>query len=297
MHDPPTPPLVVMCWWPCVWQPEVVRSKVQTITPTKASRWLQLNTANRPTSKPVVHSFAEVMRRGDWKVTHQGIAFDTNGVLVDGQHRLAAVVEADAAVDMTVFTSVPADTFDVLDTGKRRNAADALAIEGEKSTPVLASMLRTVWLYHHRPDATWSGRTATVTNRQILDTLHEHPGVREYVVLGERTATETGMIKSAAAAASYLVDHANPQADLDPWWEGLLEGAGLTRDDPRLRFRNTMLRMAREQASRTQRRRNTREHVALYLKAFNAWATGNSLHQLRYTAREPLPPIATVTRS
>jgi hypothetical protein len=60
-----------------------------------------------------------------------GIAFDTNGVLVDGQHRLAAIVEADLPVELTVFTEVGQGAFDVLDTGKRRNAADILAIEGE----------------------------------------------------------------------------------------------------------------------------------------------------------------------
>jgi hypothetical protein len=80
----------------------------------------------------VVRSFAEAMRRGEWLVTHQGIAFDVNGVLVDGQHRLAAVIEADQPVEMTVFTEVPEGAFDVLDTGKRRTAADVLAIEGEK---------------------------------------------------------------------------------------------------------------------------------------------------------------------
>jgi hypothetical protein len=53
-----------------------------------------------------------------------------------------------------------------------------------------------------------------------------------------------------------------------------------------------MLRMAREQAGHTQRRRNTREHVVLYLKAFNAWAQGQPLSQLRAQSREPLPPIA-----
>ena len=63
-------------------------------------------------------------------VTHQGIAFDVNGVLVDGQHRLAAVIEADVPVELTVFTEVGEGTFDVLDTGKRRTAADVLAIEG-----------------------------------------------------------------------------------------------------------------------------------------------------------------------
>lgn len=68
------------------------------------------------------------MRRGDWLVTHQGIAFDTRGVLVDGQHRLGAVVEADVTVKIAVFTDVEPDTFDVLDTReeaqRRQRAGD-----------------------------------------------------------------------------------------------------------------------------------------------------------------------------
>jgi hypothetical protein len=39
------------------------------------------------------------------------------------------------------------------------------------------------------------------------------------------------------------------------------------------------------------RRRDTREHVALYMKAFNAWRTGEPLPQLRFTAREPMPHL------
>jgi hypothetical protein len=54
-------------------------------------------------------------------------------VLVDGQHRLAAIIEADLPIEVTVFTDVGAGTFDVLDTGKRRNAADVLAIEGGRT--------------------------------------------------------------------------------------------------------------------------------------------------------------------
>ena len=122
-----------------------MRSRVQTITPGKAAEYLQRNTANRPLSQRTVRDFAAAMRRGEWRVTHQGIAFDTTGALVDGQHRLAAVVEADLPVEMTVFADVPDGAFDVLDTGKRRNAADVLAIEGEKSAVMLAAMVRTVW--------------------------------------------------------------------------------------------------------------------------------------------------------
>jgi hypothetical protein len=65
-----------------------VRSRVQTIAPAKAAEMLDANTTNRPLSRTVVRAFGEAMSRGDWMVTHQGIAFDVNGVLVDGQHRL-----------------------------------------------------------------------------------------------------------------------------------------------------------------------------------------------------------------
>jgi hypothetical protein len=272
-----------------------VRSRVQRITPARAERLLATNTANRPLSRATVRGFAEAMLRGDWLVTHQGIAFDTNGVLLDGQHRLAAIVEADVPVELAVFTDVDPDTFDVLDTGKRRNAADVLAIEGEKSTTILAAMVRTVWLYQNRPDASWSGGAAGVTNHQIVQTLQANPKIRDFVPVGERIATETGMIKSAAGSASYLVEQANKRASLDDWYEGIIDGAGLAKSDPRLIFRRTMFAMARKQAGVVQRRRDTREHVALYLKAFNAWAGGEPVTSLRFAAREPIPVIGKIT--
>lgn len=271
-----------------------MRSRVQKITPEKAADMLAANTTNRPLSKSTVRAFAEAMRRGEWLVTHQGIAFDTRGVLVDGQHRLAAVIEAELPVEMTVFSEVEPDTFDVLDTGKRRNAADVLAIEGEKSTTMLASMVRTVWLYRNRPDTSWSGGSAAVTNHQIVQTLEANPKIREFLPVGERIAAETGMIKSAAGAASYLIEQENKRASLDDWYEGVIDGAGLAKADPRLTFRRTMFAMARRQAGVVQRRRDTREHVAIYVKAFNAWAGADTLTSLRYAAREPVPAIAKI---
>jgi hypothetical protein len=81
-----------------------VRNRVVTITPARAAELLAANSTNRPLSRAVVHGFAEAMRRGEWMVTHQGIAFDVHGVLVDGQHRLAAIIDADQSVELTVFT-------------------------------------------------------------------------------------------------------------------------------------------------------------------------------------------------
>ena len=264
-----------------------MRSRVQTISPSRAAEMLDANTTNRPLSRAVVRSFADAMRRGDWVVTHQGIAFDVNGVLVDGQHRLAAIIEADMPVEVTVFTEVDEGTFDVLDTGKRRNAADVLAIEGEKSSTMLAAMVRTIWLYENRPDLNWSGGAAVVTNHQIVQTLDRHPKLRGFVAVGEQIAVATGMIKNAAGAASYLVSRSSKRAELDEWYEGIIDGAGLGKKDARLVFRRVMFAMARKQSGQAMRRRDTREHVALYLKAFNAWRAGE--RTTRFDSRPARP--------
>ncbi|PZS36874.1 MAG: hypothetical protein DLM58_00695 [Pseudonocardiales bacterium] len=268
-----------------------MRSRVQTITPAKATEMLEANRANRPLSRTVVRGFAEAMQRGDWMVTHQGIAFDDTGVLVDGQHRLAAVIEADIPVEMTVFTAVDEGTFDVLDTGKRRNAADVLAMEGEKSSSTLAAMVRIVWMYENRPDQSWSGGGATVTNHQVVQTLAVHPKLRDYVAVGEQISVATGAIKSAAGAASYLASRAGRKAELEEWLDGIIDGVGLAKGDARLVFRRVMFAMARKQPGQAMRRREGREHVALYILGYNAWRAGEKVTSLRFNVRDPLPRL------
>ncbi|MDT4912347.1 MAG: hypothetical protein QOC66_1475, partial [Pseudonocardiales bacterium] len=73
--------------------------------------------------------------------------------------------------------------------------------------------------------------------------------------MGERIATGTGMIKSAAGAGAYLVEQANKgkKTKLGEWHEGVIDGAGLGKNDPRLVFRRTMFAMARKQAGVVQR--------------------------------------------
>ena len=88
------------------------------------------------------------------------------------------------------------------------------------------------------------------------------------------------MIKSAAGAACYLVDQANRRTDLTAWYDGIIDGTGLGKGDPAAAVPAGDVQHARRQAGQPMRRRDTREHVTLYLKAFNAWRTGEPLPQL-----------------
>ena len=79
-----------------------MHTQVMDVTPELAQAWLKQNTFNRPISAPTVRRYASDMSNGRWKLNHQGLAFSEEGVLVDGQHRLMAIVKADSTVKMMV---------------------------------------------------------------------------------------------------------------------------------------------------------------------------------------------------
>ncbi|MGW2238572.1 hypothetical protein ACWCWE_31920, partial [Streptomyces sp. NPDC001759] len=90
--------------------------QVVDVSPQLAADWLTRNTSNRPLSKSTVQHLAGQIQRGEWQLTHQGIAFDEDDVLIDGQHRLAAIVKAGVTVPLTVTHGVPRTAFTVMDT-------------------------------------------------------------------------------------------------------------------------------------------------------------------------------------
>jgi hypothetical protein len=102
---------------------------LMTITPTRALNWLEnANTNNRKVSDAYVKKLARDMKAGRWRLTHQGIAFDPHGVLLDGQHRLWAIVTAEMPIMMHVFFDVPSEALPVTDDVRPRSLADQLRL-------------------------------------------------------------------------------------------------------------------------------------------------------------------------
>ena len=107
--------------------------KTINVTPSMAETWLEKNNNNRKLSSSVIKNYAEKMKKGHWNLTHQSIAFDKDGNLVDGQHRLSAVIISGIPVVMTVaFYPSKLDPFSIaLDDGKKRNFSDLTGIPKE----------------------------------------------------------------------------------------------------------------------------------------------------------------------
>lgn len=113
-----------------------ITSNVELVTPEKARDWLKTSIGNRKLRMDHCKSLSNAIRRGEWLVTHQGIAFDSSGALRDGHHRLTAICIADIAVQIMVTRGLDAVATDAMDQGARRQTADILSIDKRIAEPL-----------------------------------------------------------------------------------------------------------------------------------------------------------------
>jgi hypothetical protein len=116
------------------------KMKVITLTPDLARTWLQRNLGNRPIKKSNVVAISEQIKKGRWKMTGDAIRFSNTGKLIDGQHRLSAIVEAGIPVQTLVITGLADEIFDVIDTGSGRSKSDVVFIDFAL-TPAVAKLV------------------------------------------------------------------------------------------------------------------------------------------------------------
>ena len=78
------------------------------VTPEIALKWLnEQNNLNRPMLTQLHEPLTREMVEGRFQVTHQGIGFDENGQLTDGQHRLQGIVNSGVGQWLLVICGLP----------------------------------------------------------------------------------------------------------------------------------------------------------------------------------------------
>lgn len=67
---------------------------VEVITPAEAKAYLDNNAKHRPIKEKKVAEYMAEMQDGKWRLNGKTICFDTTGRLLNGQHRLSAVMRS-----------------------------------------------------------------------------------------------------------------------------------------------------------------------------------------------------------
>lgn len=172
------------------------------ITPELAAGWLKNNFVNRPLREDVVQSYARDMANGTWVPTHQGVAFSDTNALIDGQHRLSAIVRTGLTIRMMVTYGLPAlipgremTTMDAVDRGCPRSVADQLKIQhGLANGTIIAAVTASLGAL------CFGERTRRLSVGQTLEIYRTFQGGVDYVI--EHRSKAHGF-KAAGVLAAY----------------------------------------------------------------------------------------------
>jgi hypothetical protein len=265
---------------------------LEEITPQAAVELLASQAGNRRIKLEKVAEWTADMKSGRWQPIPQPIMIDLDGRLIDGQHRLTAVVRSQSTVLMWVARNVPGQMRRYVDGGVTRTAADVLRMEHGVANQVMAqASVKLVIGYQRMPNIVWNNSNAKVGKQSIIDEYLTDPDTYQQAVsCGNMTRKSTGSglwLTGTSYAALYVLVHRHSATpDLwDEWHRGVSTGAGLPAGDPRLLLRSS--RRSGPTASAGQ------FGLMACIKTWNAYVEGRDALLMRAGARYlPMPKVA-----
>jgi len=181
-----------------------MKVEMETITPAKAAKMLERNTRNRHLRPTLVSRYARDMEEGRWLKTHQGIAINCDGTLLDGQHRLAAIIESGKPQEFLVARGVPTGSQVAMDDGAGRSAPDAISLDrGVRVDALSVAIVRSIVQFA-------GGNNRGVSKQEtaaLLDDLREPLAfIEPFVATKQRGVTASPVWASIALAWHYVED-------------------------------------------------------------------------------------------
>jgi len=259
---------------------EGVKTEVVAIDPAGAEELLGHNINNRGVKRRVVMTYADDMSKGRWQLAGAPIVLAEDGTLLDGQHRLLAVIESGRTIEFLLVHGVKRDVQPVIDTGAKRTFGDVLTMRGETHAMSLAAITKIVAMWD--PDEGLPSSNATPSNTALIEFLAAHPELRD---IARRMASLKEQIRGIRPAAFgaflWLIDQIDSE-DAEAFVGSYVTGIDLAEGSPILALRNyadnLMFNESRQRGSSL----NSRLWIALMIKAWNAWREGREVKILAW---------------
>ena len=267
-------------------EPET-RAMMMTITPMLAREWLEKNIAhNRKVVPAVVARYETDIRAGRWLSNGSTIVMSSTGKIIDGQHRLLAVVAAGRHIDTLVVSGVPDAAFETIDSGRRRLASDILSIMGYTNVTQLAA-LANMWLYYektHRIVAVGGsmGRYQNTT-QEVVACVEKHAD--DFLRATSATATVRRIFKGGSVSAFYWIKLGEiDESDRDYFYARWDDGQHLSAGNAIYALRQVLTRMVA-----LHRHISPELFGGLVVKAWNKYRNHEAVQVLSFPANEEYP--------
>lgn len=215
-------------------EPMSITTKVITVTPDDARRYLGNMVHNRPLSAANVAAYVREIQAGRWGVTGQGIIFDGKGRLLDGQHRMHAIVKANRSIQTIAVYGVDADMFAFMDTGNKRSGADVINVPNRNRVAAAAK-----YLFREMSGADWWNNGVRPRPADIIAVVERHPGLVNSASDAYAGGARSLMVGGCLTYCHYRAGLENPLRR-DAFVEAFVSGANLGSRSPILALRNAL---------------------------------------------------------
>lgn len=257
------------------------------LTPEEAVRMLEYNTLNRPLNDQHVKRIASQIIAGKWEFNGDTIKFSAKNEILDGQHRLWAIVEAKMAVETVIVRGIEKKAFATIDTlRKPRSGADILALNGAtKHRAITSAALQWLLRWQRGTLEKYAAPINRIENSDIEMAYENNPGIERAV---SRVMPLRGLANPSLIGFFYYI-LTNRSPELAERMVFTLENpAGVTINDPFFRLR---MHFSGDKV----KRRDPVTTIALMIKAANAAYHNTEIKMLNWRNQgdrpEPFPKL------
>jgi hypothetical protein len=238
--------------------------EVVTITPEIAAQWLKSNRLNRPVRRTVWEGYSQQMSEGKWKVNGQAIIIAENEDILDGQHRLLAVIDAGCSIQSLVVYGISAEAFATIDTGAVRTPADALFLHFHEHPVMAVKVAATAAQWCKRLERGSVFQHRKMCNADVIDYVAAHQSIFQWAETLNSFPKDARPLSLGIGAALYELFARKNLELAAQFMAALYTGENLTRKDVEFLLRQALLK----DAQRTTKLPSTAK-VRMVVKAWN----------------------------
>lgn len=265
-----------------------IEKRVETILvgPDLATTWMKTNHDNRPIRWSMVKAMSMDMANDEWDDNGETIKFDEYGELIDGQHRLLAIIESGCTVELIVVWGRSRKSQDTIDAGAKRTFADNLTRRKEKNALVLAAIVRKVYLWEN---GLTLNKGKPVTNHALDKILTKYPDLREVAREAGVIAQRSSLVASVAGYCWWVFSQIDEE-DCRHFFSRLGDLHNSSKGNPIDALKNRLQKI----------KNRDYEHVsdvwltAVTIKAWNKFRKGESWEQVDFRAGGAYPEAVPV---
>jgi len=213
-----------------------METKLITLTPDLARDLLAKNGINRRVRPLALLKYKKAILNGEYRLTHQGIAIDWFGNLIDGQHRCLAVVETGMPVPILLSKNVDPETFKVVDTGSARSAKDGI---NSVNRNVAAAATRLILSFES--GISFGGDDGTISHTKVINRFNEDELLQQSTELFGGRRPIGIKLSSTFVVAGYYLTRKSDEILAHAFFRCLVDGQGLYEGDVVYALRKRLL--------------------------------------------------------